>query len=228
LEGGQNLGELDDLFYFVKKLYKSLKVPTTRLNPEDKFESGENILREELKFAKFVVRLQQRFANGLKNGFITHLKLTGMWDKYSLKETYFDLAFNPPSNFYELREQQKLELKLKNFNDLSQNDSVSKTYAQKRYLGWTDTEVKANREFLRKDKEFMWELAQIEGGGPSWQKTLGPGGAAPAPAEGGNEAPPAFGPGAATVSGAAAPAETPAPEGGGETASAGEAPTSPA
>lgn len=228
LEGGQNLGELDDLMYFVKKLYKSLKVPTSRLNPEDKFESGENILREELKFAKFVVRLQQRFANGLKNGFITHLKLTGMWDKYSLKETYFDLSFNPPSNFYELREQQKLELKLKNFNDLSQNDSVSKTYAQKRYLGWTDTEVKANREFLRKDKEFMWELAQIEGGGPSWQKTLGPGGAAPAPAEGGNEAPPAFGPGTATVGGAAAPAETPAPEGGAETAGAGEAPASPA
>jgi len=228
LEGGQNLGELDDLMYFVKKLYKALKVPTSRLNPEDKFESGENILREELKFAKFIVRLQQRFANGLKNGFITHLKLKGLWDKYSLKETYFDLVFNPPSNFYELREQQKLELKLKNFNDLSQNDSVSKTYAQKRYLGWTDTEVKANREFLRKDKEFMWELAQIEGGGPSWQKTLGPGGAPPATTGGGNEAPPSFGPGAATVGGAAAPTETPAPEGGGEVAGGGEAPASPA
>ena len=211
LEGGQNLGELEDLMYFVKKLYKALKVPTSRLNPDDKFESGENILREELKFAKFVVRLQQRFANGLKNGFITHLKLKELWDKLSLKENHIELTFNPPTNFYELREQQKLELKLKNFNDLSQNESVSRTYAQKRYLGWSDNEIKANREFLRKDKEFQWELAQIEAGGPSWQKTGTP--VAAGAEAGGSEAPPSFGPGAAAVGGAAAPAEAPAETG---------------
>jgi hypothetical protein len=197
LPGGQNLGELTDLMYFVKKLYKALKVPVSRISEESKFESGENILREELKFAKFIMRLQQRFASGLKNGFITHLRLKEMWEKYELKENHIELNFNAPTNFYELREQQKLELKLKNFNDLSQNDSVSKTYAQKRYLGWTDNEIKANREFLRKEKEFMWELAQIEGGGPGWQKQ----GAQPVQQGGaaGNEAPPAFGPGAATT-----------------------------
>jgi hypothetical protein len=218
LDGGQNLGELEDLLYFVKKLYKALKVPTSRLNPDDKYESGENILREELKFAKFVVRLQQRFATGLKNGFITHLKLKELWEKYSLKENHIELTFNPPSNFYELREQQKLELKLKNFNDLSQNDSISKTYSQKRYLGWTDTEIKANREFLRKDKEFQWELAQIEAGGPSWQKT-GAAPVTPGETEAGGAAP-AFGPGAAVVGGAA-PAETEAPAAGGEAGAAG-------
>ncbi|NDB84847.1 MAG: hypothetical protein EB127_19380 [Alphaproteobacteria bacterium] len=212
LDGGQNLGELEDLMYFVKKLYKSLKVPTSRLNPDDKYETGENILREELKFAKFVVRLQQRFASGLKNGFITHLRLKELWEKYKLKENHIELTFNPPTNFYELREQQKLELKLNNFTNLSQSEAISKTYAQKRYLGWTDTDIKANREFLRKDKEFQWELAQIEAGGPSWQKT----GGTPVQAGGeggGGGAPPAFGPGAATVGGAAAPAETEAPAG---------------
>jgi hypothetical protein len=231
LPGGQNLGELTDLMYFVKKLYKALKVPTTRLNPEDQYQGGENILREELKFAKFVVRLQQRFAAGLKNGFITHLKLRELWDKYKLKETTIDLTFNPPTNFYELREQQKLELKAKTFNDFSQNDSVSKTYAQMRYLGWTESEIMANREFLRKDKEFMWELAQIEAAGPAWQKAIAAG-QTPAAAGGeaggggGGGAPPAFGPGTATVGG-----ETPAaPEAGAgaETGGATAAPEAPA
>ena len=217
LPGGQNLGELTDLMYFVKKLYKALKVPTSRLNPDDKYETGENVLREELKFAKFVIRLQQRFASGLKNGFITHLRLKELWDKYGLKDNHLDLNFNPPSNFYELREQQKLELKMKNFNDLSQNESVSKTYAQKRYLGWTDNEIKANREFLRKDKEFQWELAQIEGAGPTWQSNP----QAPVSADaaaGSSEAPPAFGPGAAAATSDAAAPET------GDAAPAGETP----
>jgi len=236
LPAGQNLGELTDLMYFVKKLYKALKVPTTRLNPEDTYQGGENILREELKFAKFIVRLQQRFAAGLKNGFVTHLKLKGLWDKYKLKDTTIDLNFNPPSNFYELREQQKLELKVKTFNDFSANDSVSKTYAQKRYLGWTEKEIMANREFLRKDKEFAWELAQIEGSGPAWQKALA-GGAQPASPGGGETggggvgaAPPAFGPGTATVAGGESPAgaETAPAGGGGEAAGSTGAAAAPA
>ena len=47
MQGGQNLGELKDLMYFVNKLYKSLKVPLSRLNPEDGYKDGSEILREE-------------------------------------------------------------------------------------------------------------------------------------------------------------------------------------
>jgi len=202
LEGGQNLGELTDLMYFVKKLYKALKVPTNRLNEESTFQSGEGILREELKFAKFIIRTQQRFANGLKNGFITHLKLKGIFDEYTLKENQLVIEFNPPTNFYELRQQQKFELKINNFNNMCSNESISKTYAQKKFLNWTDTEIKANREFLRKDKEFAWELAQIEAGGMGGEQ-IAPGGAAPT---GGAETPPPFGGGAAVTA--------PGPEGG--------------
>ena len=86
LAAGQNLGELTDLMYFVKKLYKSLKVPSSRLNPEAQFQDGTDILREELKFARFIIRQQQRFAEGLKNGFVTHLKLRGLWKELKLKE----------------------------------------------------------------------------------------------------------------------------------------------
>lgn len=203
LPGGANLGELTDLYFFTKKLYKALKVPTTRLDPEDAFRDGADILREELKFARFIIRLQQRFAEGLKNGFVTHLRLKGTWEKLQLKEFEVDLVFNVPTNFYELRENQKFQLKADNYSTITSNGFVSNLYAQKRYLGWTDTDVMANREFLRKDKELMWELTQIENSGPNWKDSgaetvasngaeMGGGGSA-APTN--PNMPPGFGPG---------------------------------
>lgn len=212
LAGGANLGELTDLMYFVAKLYKSLKVPTNRLNAESTFKDGNEILREELKFARFIIRLQQNFATGLKNGFITHLKLKGLQEKYDIKEQNLHLEFNVPTNFYELRENQKLELKVTNFTNLVSNQSISPTFGQKKLLGWSDLDIKANREFLRKDKELEWELQQILNGGPNWRDQIAPaGGAAQQPAPGGaapagQATPPSFG-------GAAEAEATPAPAG---------------
>lgn len=204
LQGGGNLGELADLMYFVNKLYKALKVPTNRLNAETTFSDGQEILREELKFARFIIRLQQQFASGLKRGFLTHLELKGLKKKYNIKEHDIHIYFNVPTNFYELRESQKLELKTATYNNLVANEFISATYGQKKYLGWSDVEIKANREMLRKDSEVQWELQQIQGSGPNWKDTI----QAPAAAEGDvtggtpEGQPPAFG---------GAPAETGAP-----------------
>ncbi|NBW56608.1 hypothetical protein EBR43_02250 [bacterium] len=225
LPGGANLGELTDLMYFVQKLYKALKVPVSRLNTDDAFRDGTDILREELKFARFVIRLQQRFAAGLKNGFITHLKLRKIWEEMSLKESELDLLFNVPTNFYELRENQKFQLKAENFNSITQSDLVSKTFAQKKYLGWSDTELMANREFLRKDRELLWELDQITNNGPNWREVgaVAPaagaeGGAAEAGGAGGggSRLPPQFGPAPATAGGETGEGTAGVEAGGGE------------
>ena len=220
LAGGQNLGELEDLMYFMKKLYKSLKVPVTRLNPEQSFQDGTDILREELKFARFIIRMQMQFAAGLKNGFITHLKLRKLWERFNLKELHLDLEFNVPSNFFEMREQQKLELRVNNWSSLTNSEFVSNTWAQKKYLGWDDLEVKANREFLRKDKQLTWELAQIEANGPNWRDMMTEGGGEAAEGmEGGGGIPPAGG-------GSGLPPDFgPPPEGGGPEVTGGEGET---
>jgi len=221
LPGGANLGELSDLMYFIKKLYRSLKVPTSRLDPQDAFRDGSEILREELKFARFVIRMQQRFSSAIKKTFITHLKLKNIWDEYELKETNLSVDFNAPTNFYDLRENQKMELKTTTYNNITQSEFISKTYAQKRYLNWTDLQVLANREYLRKDAEFQWELQQIGNSGPNWKEAIEAG--AP-PAEGGADLgggggggggglPPSFGGGPAEVGGEAPPeGEAPPPE----------------
>lgn len=172
LAGAGNLGELADLMFFIKKLYRSLKVPASRLDPQDAVKDGAEILREELKFAKVVIRLQQRFAVGLKRGFITHLKLKGLWEKYDLNTNNIEVLFNVPTNFYEMRENQRLEGKAANFNNLTSSEFISKTYAQKKYLGWKDKDILANREFLRKDAELKWELEQIAAGGPNWMDAV--------------------------------------------------------
>lgn len=226
LPGGQNLGELDDLKYFRQKLYRALKVPVARLDPEAQATSdGSTILREELKFARFIIRLQQQFAQGLKQAFVTHLKLRKLWDDYEIKENHFILEFNAPENFNELRNQQLHELKWNNYSTAIGNPLVSDTYAKKHMLKWSDSEIKVNRDMLRKDKALAWELAQIEAQGPNWREQFMQGeegeaasgadmaggappmggGIGPAPG-GGGDIPPDFGP---------APAgDAPAPEGG--------------
>jgi len=65
LPGGQNLGELTDVEYFQKKLYRSLNVPESRMADNSGFSLGRSseILRDELKFTKFVGRMRKRFSN---------------------------------------------------------------------------------------------------------------------------------------------------------------------
>lgn len=172
MNGGQNLGKLDDLMYFVNKLYKSLKVPETRLNPNEPFKDGTEMLRQELRFAKFLCRIQQHIATGLKDAFITHLKLRGWWKELKLHESYINLRFTPPSNFFALRQQQLLELKLKNFSDMSNNEGISNTFAQRHYLEYSDAKIGENMEWKRKDAALKWELGQIEGSGPNWREHM--------------------------------------------------------
>lgn len=222
LAGGQNLGELTDLMYFVKKLYKALKVPSNRLDAESTYSDSSEILREELKFAKFIMRQHQRFAEALKSTYVTQLKMKKLWDEYGLKEDFIKIEFNPPNSFHALREQQIFEIKSGNFANMSGNELISNTYCQKKYLDWTDNDVVANRAFLKKDKELQWELAQIEAAGPNWRDAsaqqseegmpgdmgggLGGGSALP-PGDAGP--PPDFGPPADT--GGETPPETPEP-----------------
>ena len=221
--GTANLGELSDLMYFIKKLYRSLKVPSSRLDPEDSFRGGEDILREELKFARMVMRHQQNFAAGIKKGFITHLKLRHMFQEYEINEEHLHVVFNPPTNFYDLRNNQKMGLKIDTFNNLVGSGKVSESFAKKKILGWKDRDILADRELRRKDSELTWELSQIEAMGPSWKQTLlsqngvgsppsseaGGGGMPPS----GGGMPPEFGGGPASTSTEPTPSpEIPTPE----------------
>jgi len=245
LQGGANLGQLDDLMYFIKKLYRSLKVPQQRLDPQDAFQDGEQITREELRFARFIIRIQQQLAVGLRDSFVTHMKLRerdpndnqsqSLWEKYNLREHQLNIEFNMPTSFAVMREQQIFDLKKNNFTGLVATELMSQSYCQKYYLGLTDVQMAENREWLRKDAALSWEVQQIVSSGPNFRKKLaaeaemeniagdmgagGFGGGTELPAGGAftPDVPPDFGPGPTSPGAATAgAAETGAPATGAE------------
>lgn len=100
----------------------------------------------------------------------TENDMLSWWEQYDLREEDLYVKFVEPSQFFALREQQIFQLKYDNFNNMSQNDMVSNTLALKKYLGWSDKEILANLDLLRKDAAFRWELSQIENNGPDFRE----------------------------------------------------------
>jgi hypothetical protein len=181
LPGGQNLGQLDDLNYFLKKLYNSLKIPSSRfMGDSQPFKDGTEITRDELRFARFIIRIQRQFATSIKDTFIAHLKLKGLYKQYKLKERAIHVEFNVPTSFMAMRDQQLLDLKFDNFNKATQNAAIAPSYAMKYYLDLSDELMRENREWLKKDAALRWELGQIENSGPNFREqqaaALGAGG----------------------------------------------------
>lgn len=171
LPAGQSLGQLDDLNYFLKKLYNSLKIPASRfIGDSQPFKDGTEITRDELRFARFIIRIQRQFATSIRDTFIAHLKLKGFWKQYKLKERSIHAEFNVPSTFMAMRDQQLLDLKFDNFLKITGNQSIAPSYAQKYYLGFTDELMKENRDWLKKDAALQWELSQIQTAGPNFRE----------------------------------------------------------
>jgi hypothetical protein len=184
LPGGQNLGQLDDLNYFLKKLYNSLKIPTSRFMASDTpFKDGTEITRDELRFARFIIRIQRQFATSIRDTFISHLKLKGLWKQYRLKERAIHVEFNVPSTFMAMRDQQLLNIKFTNFQTAVNGNYISPSYAMKYYLELSDDLMRENREWARKDAALKWELGQIESSGPNFREQIAA--AAGIPAESG-------------------------------------------
>ena len=116
LPGGQNLGELADIEYFQKKLYRALNVPESRIASDGGFNLGRSseILRDELKFSKFVGRLRKRFANLFNDMLRTQLVLKNIvtpedWEKIS-DHIQYDFLYD--NQFSELKESEMLTERL--------------------------------------------------------------------------------------------------------------------
>ena len=116
LPGGQNLGELTDIEYFQSKLYKSLNVPSSRLDSQGGFNLGRSseILRDELKFTKFVGRLRKRFSQVFMDMLKTQLILKNIitpddWEELS-DHIQFDFLYD--NHFSDLKANELLQEQL--------------------------------------------------------------------------------------------------------------------
>ena len=147
LPGGQNLGELEDVKYFQKKLYRALNVPESRLESDSTFNLGRaaEITRDEIKFQKFVTRLRKKFSSLFHDLLKTQLVLKGIisledWDDMSEHIQYNFIADN---YFAELKEKEMLteRLNLVTAMDPFAGRYFSLEYIRRHILRHTDAEI---------------------------------------------------------------------------------------
>ena len=147
LPGGQNLGELSDIEYFQKKLYRALGVPESRIATDGGFNLGRSseILRDELKFAKFVGRLRKRFANMFNDMLRTQLVLKNIVtpEDWKQMEDHIQYDFIYDNQFAELKESELMEGRLGMLATIEPyiGKYYSTEYVRKRVLRQTDMEI---------------------------------------------------------------------------------------
>jgi len=161
LPGGSNLGEIDDIQYFQKKLYRSLNVPISRLEAENSFSIGrsDNITRDELKFTKFVQKLRKKFTVLFHDLLRTQLVLKGViaveeWE--SIKEN-IQFDFLQDGHFTELKNAEILRERLDMLGQIESyvGTYFSKEYVKKNVLRMTDEEI----------EEIETQIKDEQGGG---------------------------------------------------------------
>ena len=195
LPGGENLGQIDDIVYFQKKLYKSLNVPTNRLEQEAQFSLGRSseITRDELKFQKFIDRMRKRFAHVFLELLKTQLVLKGIINKDDWDEIKDGIAidFLEDNHFSELKDSEMLRERL---NTLQQMENYVGTYfsrewVKKNVLRMNDDEIKKMQKEMDDEKDQMAEEQQLQQGEMSFDDNQGGAPAAPDQQGGGGTIP---------------------------------------
>ena len=158
LPGGQNLGEIDDIVYFQRKLFRSLNVPISRLEAESQFSLGRatEITRDELKFTKFVQRIRKKFTPLFTDILKTQLLLKGVisLDDWKLMQEHIQYDFLADGHFAELKDGELLNERLNNLGTIEAyiGTFFSKEYVMKKVLRMTDNEMDEMQRQINKEE----------------------------------------------------------------------------
>jgi hypothetical protein len=159
LPGGQNLGELEDVKYFQKKLYGALNVPVSRLETNQGFSLGRTseITRDEIKFSKFVDRMRNKFSDLFDQAMRVQCVLKGIctaeeWEEFK-ENIYYD--FIKDNNFNELKEAEliKERLSLLQSVDPYTGRYFSQKWIQQNVLRLTDDQIAEMQKQIDEEKE---------------------------------------------------------------------------
>ena len=159
LPGGSNLGEIDDIQYFQKKLYRSLNVPISRLESESNFSLGRStdITRDELKFTKFIQKLRKKFVHLFTDNLKTQLLLKGVisLEDWDIMKEHIQYDFLKDGHFAELKEAELLNDRISTLQNIESyiGTFFSKEYVLKHVLRMNDAEIAEMRDLIASEAE---------------------------------------------------------------------------
>ena len=174
LPGGQNLGEIDDIRYFQRKVYQALNVPVSRLEQESAYSLGRatEITREEIKFQKFVTRLRSRFSKLFTGILRQQLILKGIITEADWVETFHNrirIDFYKDNHYSELKDAEILQSRFNLMDQASQyiGEYLSKDWVLQNVMHLTADEIdditkQMNKELSSGETD---EPEEEEGGG---------------------------------------------------------------
>lgn len=157
LPGGQNLGEMADIEYFQRKLYRSLNVPVSRLEPSTGFSMGRSteITRDELKFTKFVQRLRKKFTELFNDFLKTQLILKGIIadEDWSVIQANIKYDFLQDGHFAELKESEMLKDRVLLADSLEKyvGKYFSQEYVRKFIFKQSEKEIKEQDKLIKSE-----------------------------------------------------------------------------
>jgi hypothetical protein len=157
LPGGQNLGEITDIEYFKKKLYRSLNVPPSRMDGEGGFNLGRSseILRDEVKFSKFVARLRKRFSYMFNDMLKTQLILKNIItpEDWEMMDEHIQYDFLYDNHFAELKDAELLNerLSMVQVAEPYVGKYFSQDYVRRKILRQTDEEIVEQDKIIKKE-----------------------------------------------------------------------------
>ncbi len=156
LQGGQNLGEIDDLKYFNNRLARGLRVPSSYLptGPEDNatpLSDGRvgTAMIQEFRFNQYCERLQKYISQKLNDEF----KLFMRWRGLNIDSSLFDIKFNAPQNFAAYRQSELDTARVTVFQTMEQFPYIAKRFAMQRFLGLTEEEIEENSRLWFEERE---------------------------------------------------------------------------
>jgi hypothetical protein len=168
LPGGTNLGEIDDIVYFQRRLYRSLNVPISRLESENGFSLGRatEVTRDELKFTKFVQRIRKKFTPLFTDLLKTQLLLKGIIapDDWANMQEHIQYDFLEDGHFAELKEAELLNDRIQTLDSIQSyiGTFFSKEYVLKNVLHLNDGEISEMQDQIKKENETDVEDGGIE------------------------------------------------------------------
>jgi len=202
LQGGQNLGEIDDLKYFTNKLFRALRIPSSYL-PTGSDDGGSNFndgrvgtaYIQELRFNKYCERLQSLMNSPFDTEFKLYLHSQGI----NIDSNIFDVKFNPPQNFAAYRQTEMDTARVNTFNTMVAVPMISKRFALERFLGLKKEEIAENERLWKEENidedQYLSASSELRGAGITANgmagdvSSLGSAGVPPEPAPGEEGAP---------------------------------------